>query len=362
MKILVNNLKMKRALLYITMSLACLPSMMAQPTFRTAELERLATVLRIDVSSLPEGYSHPEAEGLRLTVHKTAETIDHLGRQLFSDDVRTHGQTAVLDFLERYFLQLRYPPQTKTATMMTRDDEFHFLKGQLSTVDYLQPTDDFAYSYDQSHYQATWSREGQKLLEVYFPVEYELISGENKIEAENNLMADVQHTSIPTVLDRPRPFDNATYLNKSISNRLYRQDGQLISSQWHPVETVANMMLSLQAAQGYLINITQVSYGFKKTEFNVPLQQWIAFCQSHGCELYFGVQGISNEGEVKALVLAVNEQENYNHVLTVRVPAQIIGQQQGTVQARLYPYVPTHNVKEMFAPYLKSNPKTISQK
>ena len=353
---------MKRVLLYIIMCMTVAQLSLAQPAFRTAELKRLATALRLDPQTLPEGYSHTEVSGIRLTIHKTGGTIDHLGRQLFSDEVRIHSQMPVLDFLERYFLQLKYPPLTKTATMMVRDDEFHFLKGTLSTVDQLQLIDDFSYSYDNNHYQATWSRKGRTLLSVYFPIEYELISGENKIEAENNLMADVQQAVIPDQLERPQLLEEATYLSKSFSNRLYRIDGNLVASQWHPKETVANMMLSLQAASGYLINITQVSYGFKKTVFCVPLQQWIAFCRNKGCELFFGLEGISNAGTVKAVLIAVNEQENYNHVLTVSVPPQIIGLQHGMVQGRLYPYVPTHNVADMFAAYRKSNPKTISSK
>lgn len=353
---------MKRLLLNILMCLTLAIPASGQTAFRTAELQRLATVMGLDVTSLPEGYSHPQAQGLSLTVHKASGIVDHIGRWLFADEVRQQGRMPVLNFLERYFLQLKYPPQVKSAIMMVRDDEFHFLIGSLSTTDQLLLSDDFAYTYDSNHYQVTWSRSGRKLLEVYFPVEYELISGENKIDAENNLMTDVQLTKIPEEKSQPRLIEEGTYMNKSFSNRLYLKDSVLVASPWHPLETVANMMLSLKASDGYQINITQVCYGFKKTEFCIPLQQWIAFCKSHGCELYFGVQEIDDKGMVSGVVLAVNEQENYNHVLTVKVPAQIIGKQEGIVDARLYSYVPTHNVSDMFAAYGKSNPKTITKK
>lgn len=351
--------------LVLNIIIACLASIAtasAQSAFRTAELERLAATLALDVKSLPEGYSHPEAKGIRLTVHRMVGIIDHIGRQLFSDELRSHSRMPVLDFLERYFLQLKYPPKVKTANMMIRDDEFFFVTGSLATVDRIQPSDDFTYDYDQHHYRATWSRNGRTLLSVFFPVEYELISGENKIEAENNLMADVQRTPVPTTIEQANLIEDATYMSKEFSNRLYRTNGLLIISERHPVESAANMMLSLQAAKDYSISITQISYGFKKTVFSAPLQQWIAFCRNHGCELYFGVENIGDDGHVEAVVLAVNEQENYNHVLTVSVPAQAIEQRRGTVEARLYPYVPVHNMSDLFAAYRKSTPKTISQK
>lgn len=341
--------------------LTALPPATASRTFRTAELGRLAMALAVDVDALPDGYSYPTAKGLRLTIHANKGCIDHIGLQLFSEEFRLKANTPVFDFLERYFLQLKFPPEVKTATMMTHDDGFHFLKGSLATIDGLRPTDNFSYSYDQRHYQATWSRGGNTLLSVRFPVEYELISGENKIEAENNLTANLQSTRVTDQNDPPRMVDEATYITKDFSNRLYRTGGSLVASKRHPAETVANMMLSLPAARNYSLNITQVCYGFKKAVFSIALQQWITFCRNNGCELYFGLEDITRD-RVEAVVIAVNEQENYNHVLTVSVPIRAISQQHGTIDARLYPYLPTHNIRNLFAAYQKSNPKHVERK
>ena len=81
--------------------------MTAQSQFRTSELRRLATVLSIDTSLLTEGYSHPVVKSLKLTVHQDRQTIDHIGLQLFSPEIRSMGQSPIFDFLERYFLQLK---------------------------------------------------------------------------------------------------------------------------------------------------------------------------------------------------------------------------------------------------------------
>lgn len=356
---------MKRSLLYILMCLSLALQASAQSLFRTAELERLATELELEVQSLPEGYSHPQTKDLTLTVHKTEGTVDHIGRQLFSDHVRARGRIPVLNFLERYFLQLKYPPQVKTASMMARDDEFFFVKGSLATIDKLLPTDNFSFSNDRHHYQASWSRNGKTLLSVFFPVEYELISGENKIEAENNLMGDILRTQVDSlhIGEVRESQESATYLSEFFSNRIYTdEDSTLVISGRSPFQSASNIMLSLRAAEGFQLKITQVSYGFKRNVFTVPLQQWIAFCRNSGCELYFGVEDISEEGDVQAVVLAVNELENYNHVLSVQIPADMIAQRQGTVDGRLYPFIPTHNVINMFAAYRKSNTKLIKRK
>ena len=329
----------------------------AQVQYRTKELQRLAKVIMLDTPMLTEGYSHPTANGYTLTVHQEKQTIDHIGLQLFSDELRAMGSSPIFDFLERYFLQLKYPPTVKTASNMIRDDEFRFITGSMAIIDDIRTTDGFTYSYDNHRYTATWNRENNTLLSVSFPVEYELISGENKIEAEENLLSDVQKAIVKQQTDDA--LQNDHYINEHFVNRLYFNKGKLIVDGRHPAETAANMMLSTNTQGNYEINMTQISYGFRKKTFQVPLRQWIAFCQNSGCQLFFGIESFGKNDEVNAVVLAVNQAENYNHVLTISIQPNVIDSNQGVIEARLYPYVPMHNVQNMFASYRKSNPKTF---
>lgn len=331
----------------------------AQISYRTAELQRLSSVLSLDTSKLDDGYNFISVNEQPIVVVVSNHTVNHVGLHLFNTEMRQSGSSPIFDFLERYFLQLKYPPTVKTAQKMISDDQFRFVVGSLKSVDSILPSDAFAYDYDNRQYTASWSRNGKTFLSVCFPVEYELISGENKIEAENNLMADVKST---TVLNSNLvPAQDNYYINKYISNRLYYQKGKLVVSERHPAETVANMLLSFDIKGDFTVHVTQVSYGFKKTAFDMPLQQWITFCKNNRCHLYVGIEDINSDGDVSAVMIAVNEAENYNHVLTVTVPADIIKDQSGSFDARLYPYVPTHNVKSLFASFRKSNPKTISK-
>ena len=333
----------------------------AQKSYRTSELKRLAAVVSLPEDSIRNGYNHPVTGNLKMTVFCQSNTIEHIGVYLFADEVRALSKSPIFDFLERYFLQLRFPPTMKTARNMLRDDQFKFLTGTINTVNELRLTDAFTFDYDKNRYVATWSRDGKKLLSVTFPVEYELISGENKIEAENNLQADIQRTVVKKDnKEGSRLFSH--YISKDITSRLYYKNDSLVSDSRHPAETLANMMLSLKAPGDYSIRLTQMSYGFRKNVFEVPLRQWIAFCQESGCKLYYGIDNISADGTVNAVVIAVNESENYNHVLTVCASPQLLANRRGTVEAHLYSYVPTHNVMSLFGKYRKSNPKTFARK
>ena len=327
----------------------------AKITYRTAELHRLATVLSIEEAALSEGYNYQTRDHRQIVIAVRDQTVQHIGLHLFNEEMRA-DHAPVFDFLERYFLQLKYPPMSKSAQKMMRDDQFQFIIGSANIIDALSPTDNFGFSYDKNLYVAKWTRSDQVLLSVSFPVEYELISGENKIEAENNLMADVKATKISNV--KPRLSGGTHYINERFSSRLYYQNKILLFDEHHPAETVANLLQSIDMAGDYCIKMTQVSYGFRKTTFEIPLHQWITFCYQNGCQLYVGIEDIENNGDVKAVVIAVNESENYNHVLTISFPYEAICDKKGSLEARLYPYVPTHNVRSLFAAYGKSSPKT----
>lgn len=330
----------------------------AQPACRTQELQRLFVTTKVDSKTLREGYNYPSANGAELVVRVKDNAVDHIGLKLFSADVRELDKTPVFDFLERYFLQLKYPPTVKTAQNMIRDDQFQFLKGSMQTIDKLLPTDEFSYQYDRHRYSATWQRNGETLLAVSFPVEYELISGENKIEAENHIAYDIQKTTERKGFGNYQNISDGHYISSDYSNRLYYKDGKLLISTDHPAESAANLMLCTDASAEHRLHITQVSYGFKKTVFDVPLKQWIAFCENNGCQLYFGIEDFEEAECVHAVVIAVNQTENYNHVMTVKIPTEAITLPNATIEARLYPYVPTHNVQNLFSSYRKSNPKT----
>ena len=336
---------------------------MAQVRYRTAELKRLSSVLSLDESALTTDGSHYlSAADKSIVVRVSDSTVCHIGIRLFSEEMRSLDRSPILDFLERYFLQLCYPPKSVTAATMVRDDQFRFLQGSLATVSALQPTDGFSYSFDQNQYVAVWTRDGAALLEVSFPVEYELISGENKVEAENNIMAAIRKTPVSKEVVDEKSAPSDFYLVPELSSRLYFNKGRLILNGLLQEQSAANMMLTTAVEGDYRLAMTQVSYGFKKTTAEVPLGQWISFCKGSGCRLYFGIDHIEQDGTVCGTVLAVNQTENYNHVLTVRVPMSLYDQRTGTIEARLYPYIPTHNVRDMFAKFKSTNRKEISNR
>ena len=304
----------------------------AQVAYRTADLKRLAAVLTLDEDSFTDdGYHYLTADRRRVVVGVKGGVVCHIGLQLFKDEVRSIDNPPVFEFLERYFLQLTYPPQAKTKASMVQDDQFRFLTGSLQTVKSLLPTDDFSCALDHNSYRARWSRNGKDLLEVSFPAEYELISGENKMEAEDNIVGDIRRTAIIA--------DTVSASMRSEFSGI-RDRGDLVESDTPTDADIESAM------ERYEISAFNLDHYPK--------------CFCNRCQLYFGVEGVDADGTLSGVVIAVNELENYNHVLTVKVPSSVVGQHVGRIEAYLYPYIPTHNVKALFAKFNTSNKKEIT--
>lgn len=340
--------------------------------FRTAELKRLAEVLCVSVDSLHEGRNTVLAGGRSVRIDVAEGTVSSMGYMLFPDEMKSMARTPILGFLERYFLQLDYPHVDRPQNRMLREDRVKFEVGSPSTVVTL-PTDcSFSYGNEKKRYWATWSRDDKVLLSVSFPANHELISGENKIETEHFVETDVRASqpaeALPVKAELLTPTlqksyyiqRGSTYLNKLITSDLYYQQKdslfELIASETHPLESAANMMLSANGQTKVNLKVKQLMYGYKKKFYDVPLDNWITYCRNNGCELYFGVESFE-QGMVKATVFAVNQAENYNHVLFVNIPLKVIGSGEGDIEAQLETFIPMHNVVNMFAKFPKKSNK-----
>ena len=341
--------------------------------FRTAELQRLAKVVALPTASLRPGYNSINSGNLHLVARMdSASTLTHLGISVFSQEMRQMGSQMVFDFLERYFLQLQYPPQGKTSQFMMRDDQVRLTQGTLAQTLKLLPSDAFSCQNQLGRYEVAWTQAGKVVLALSFPAQYELLAGTDKIEAEQMIEMDIKETIVvepPTHKDSALvPVDYSIrqggyYLSPELNGNLYfgktaSGDSTLVVSADYPAESCANMMLSEKVSGNFNLSLHQNIYGFNTKEFQVPLRQWVAYCHSVGCQLYFGVQDLKADTLIVSVV-AVNTDTNFNHILTARVPLQVIADGEGNIDADLYSYVPTHNVRNLFA---KNKKKKKNQK
>ncbi len=351
----------------VTIILPC-ASLCARPSYRLPEFKHLVTMLRIQEDSLCEGKNYFHTGKMKVYVDVRKNLVADMGYVVFSDDLKAAANTPILNFLERYFLLLDYPKPDHTRQKMLQEDRFRFITGNSNTLRELLPTDEFSYNGQRRIYEAAWRRDGRTLLSVSFPAEHQLISGEDKIQAEANFQNDALSATIPEVAgvseEELTPtlqkdyfiMKGSTYMNNKLNSDLYyhKQEGayRLLASVSHPMESAANMMIGTDYNERYNLKVSQVLYGFKKKTYDLPLRNWIAFCRNNGCTLYYGIESM-DEQTIKATVIAVNTAENYNHLLFVNIPLSAIDTGRGDIEAKLETYIPMHNVLNIFAKYRK---------
>ena len=340
----------------------------AAVTYRTTELQRLARIVGVSEESLVPGANY--IKGYTVMVDEYM-TVRHVGMTLFSEEIKQMSNSPVLEFVERYFLQLFHPVPNSTAALMMHSDGITFPKGNWQDIKKINKTTPFTLDYQLMRYTLSWKAKGVN-LSISFPGKYQLIVGENLVQAEEHLPEDISHTiclrhkeeaisemtstSMKDYYIKRGGWYNTETLN---ATTYFKKNG----SSFTPVvdinfieESVADILLCPAAAESFMVDITMRGYGYKNTQFTVPLHQWIDYCEQKGCNIYCGIESVDTQ-EVKATVIAINQTLNFNHLLTVTVPLTTIDNGKGTINAKLDAFIPTHNIINLNSKYKKSNRK-----
>lgn len=302
--------------------------------------------------------------------------ISHIGIKLFDRQIIADYPSPVYLFVERYLLwALLAKDETLVAERLAEErvsfrfgtklnDNIHFnLRQSLARI---KPDQSFIITTDNSKYAVTWLEEQRPILSISFPIQYELIWGINKKEAESRFLKDlkdylseVKGALDETSLEEKTLVRDSCYrsggdfygLEDITSYRYYTKKADhtysLISDRAHPSESVANLFTANPDPE-IQIQITQRMYGGKREVFSVPLGGFLSFCRENGCEIFVGIER-QEEYSVAGTVIMVNRSLGYNHILYFNVDLRLWeGGVPYPVTAQLYAFVPMHNVSNLY--------------
>lgn len=306
--------------------------------------------------------------------------VCHIGYKLFADSlIETSHPHVLLPFIERYFLELDLKLGYHTPINRMRLDKVQlFLNGEKAELDWetiigvLKPNIPFVInSKERKKYNISWETEiGEVSMSV--PMDYQILSGSNIIELEENFMRDVQ-------LEEARLFDtkvdSVAILKEStdvimsdslivvrqgeyISN-LIRKDLYIIKDiegDWYlkidsisPRQSVLNILATGQFIRPLPVNFIIKQYGSKYSSSEVSMQQLISFLRNEGCQPYIGIKRMNSE-TAEATIFAYNSSGSYTHVIRVLFPLELLGEvlSENKIQAEGYLYIPLNYVNESF--------------
>lgn len=313
--------------------------------------------LRPGVCNTYKYKQHP----LTIRVNKWNE-IEHIGLLLFPQQLRTLNPMPIYDFLERYLLAMQVTPKDSEYGTKMGWDNVHFSTGSALTSLQIDTTAEFSESHVDLHvYKVAWNKDGKKVLEISFPMDWQLLSGCNTIELEQNIFRNLRRYKAEKQQQKSHAFpQNMTvytqsgnyFVSPNVRNDLYfsrpdtKSEWQLTNSMQRPSHTLANMMLSLEAENNLTVDILLDKYGLRTEKATVDYRAWLQFCIDEGCQPYFGLKGKKDDA-YSGSVFMVNRLGGYVHLLSINVPEKGLGtKSQVKTSARLYCYIPLHNVSD----------------
>jgi len=289
---------------------------------------------------------------------------------LFSEEVKTAYPSVVYDFLETYLYRLdslyREGNMAHPSMMLGK---VLFLKGESSVARNITPQTSFSITkMEDKMFNAVWKDStGVILLDMVFPASYELILGapRNKIERtmekqlkamplsfvpdslknpEVKMLADSVFQSQPVTIYEIASINDATYYY-SCPDSVTLQPVFDSEQKWY---SSANLMQGLITdIDDYQLYIEQSAYEFDVLKYTISLSQWLNYCREMRASVYIGLEEEREDG-LMILLLAQSNDLGFKHMLSMILPWNFVEKRDAILKARLYAYIPTHNVKTYY--------------
>ncbi|MBR5747842.1 MAG: hypothetical protein IKY01_03535 [Prevotella sp.] len=286
--------------------------------------------------------------------------------KLFSPEQReiaSRSHVIVMDFLERYFNELPKQKRTTVSTKMA-DDKVYFRNGQLSDLSQIADTMPFSINLSYPNYEVEWKKQDKPFITIVFPAQYDLLLGMQQEEAQQKFKETIlasSHCKDSVVMQMEKDmiedgifvsktgylelesFNDATYY-------IYNNVDKAFSpyfNEAHLDYSAANLFHGLIPDADFQMYVEQSVYGLKTINYTISLRQWLDYCVEWGMKVYCGIEEQREDG-LLALVIAENQDLGFNHMLSVVIPDKFVSDKNSVLKVRMTPYIPTHNIKNLF--------------
>ena len=305
---------------------------------------------------------------------------------LFTDTLKQVISPTVCNFLERYLYQASQSKRGYDFYQHMADDKVIIRGGSLDNIKRLSQDALFEINrYEDKGYEVGWKDvDGNMLLSLQFPINYELLLGMPKVEIEKTMKEQLKACADTTAkapsdslfekisgdLYSSQPVEH--YYVESLNTAKYylnllscsiNLEGKVdlipmpLFDEDHKAYSAANLFHGIiSVANHYRIHIDQNLYGFQKESYIVPLNKWLNYCLENKFKVYCGVEEERIDG-VKLLVIAKNADLGYCHMMTVILPSEFVANQNTVLRATLNAYIPLDNLKDLYQEHSKKDKK-----
>jgi len=287
------------------------------------------------------------------------------GLKLFSPEMKEAApktQVVVMDFLERYFGKELSSQRQTTREHKMADDKVYFRKGKPSDLYQVVDTMPFSINLLDRYYEVNWMKADNPFVTIVFPAQYDLLLGAQKDDATKKFKDAVLAAPQKTIDFKTPPdlqqINSTIYKTKgdtlelaSLTDAIYYNK---VRDDYHPVfnneylaYSAANLFHGLIPNRDYRMYVEQSVYGMTTINYTISLSQWLNYCAEWGLKVFFAVEEEREDG-ILALLIAQSKELGYHHLLSVVIPDKFVTDKNAVLKVRLTPYIPVHNVKDLY--------------
>lgn len=324
--------------------------------------------------ALPMGDNPSEGEvlytlkGYPVVVRYEAGEAVHAGVDIFGERPEDRTLCRLMDFVERYSLQMLLLDTDADRQLQMRLDGVSMPSFFETALHRDGPVRFELEHADQRKYTLRWGHEGEGFREMTFVSDYQLISGLNKIELENGfipaLIAEPEDLSILAVAPDPKALRRigrnlyrdfgGSYLIDAISHTTYfqKEKGEYLPvlSEDHPMESLFNLFELPVCSEGpWNLSMRVLKYGYQVETVEIPVRRFVNYCLAEGCTPYLGLESYDpDSGEIIATLMMHNEMLSYDHVAKITANRSRFAEGGGTIAMTVSVFLPIHNIKNLF--------------
>lgn len=298
--------------------------------------------------------------------------VSHVGFKLFDRAIIAKHPSPIYHFLERYLLQLLLLPDNHEVTRQLKSDrvkidsELHDLTDLQKGLSHIISDDTSGSSVyitcNNNRYTVSCMKGNSRLIRISLPVRHELITGYSKLEAEASFYPELLKFTTTTdqeLLDEVYmdSYQDSLYctnnncygIQEILSTSYYSKTDNEFVPLFTPSafkESVYNLFNAIHQ-QEIPVNVTQSLYG-KKLSYTVTLDKLTAYLRAQQCQIYTGISEIT-ESAVKAVVIAMNTELGYQHLISFTCPTSLFSHTDGeAIEAKMYCFTPIHNISSLY--------------
>ena len=283
----------------------------------------------------------------------------------------------VISFLERTFLRLSLektiPDVLATAqalqiNMIFRENNLLFspIYNFTQLLDSIKQSSKFVLVQNDDRFLVEWKKENHSLLKLSFPNNFQLLTGKNKKELDEELLKELKQwhsgkssvasAEVPSVSHDTLPIvvsPGSTYLGNLSSEIYFKKkegDSLLVFEQALLPYSVSNLFLRKELAGNRILNLSQKLYGDRSIPFRMTLHNFLDYFDEHGYRGFVGYE--SNEQDlITGTVVFKHTYFNYVHMLHFKTNSSEVFANTGTISADLFANIPMHNISDLFEEY-----------